>query len=63
MTGALAILEIEDLVKRFGNARANSSRGPALAGVSLTIESTTRVGVVGESGSGKSTLARLMVGL
>jgi peptide/nickel transport system ATP-binding protein len=63
MTNALAILEIEDLTKTFGNTRANKSRRPALAGVSLTIESTTRVGIVGESGSGKSTLARIMVGL
>ena len=59
----MAILEVEDVVKDFGNTRANSKRGPALDGVSLTIDSTTRIGIVGESGSGKSTLARIIVGL
>jgi len=35
----------------------------ALAGVSLTLEEGSCLGVVGESGCGKSTLARLLVGL
>jgi oligopeptide/dipeptide ABC transporter ATP-binding protein len=35
----------------------------ALAGVSLTLDEGTCLGVVGESGCGKSTLARLLVGL
>lgn len=59
----VAILEVEDVVKRFGNTRAQSKRGPALDGVSLTIDNTTRIGIVGESGSGKSTLSRIIVGL
>lgn len=36
---------------------------PALADVTATANSSTRLGVVGESGSGKSTLARVLVGI
>ncbi|MEO9324255.1 ATP-binding cassette domain-containing protein [Nocardioides sp. C4-1] len=56
-----AVVEVVDVVKDFGGGR--SDRGPALAGVSLTLDGTTRVGIVGESGSGKSTMSRIMVGL
>jgi peptide/nickel transport system ATP-binding protein len=59
----MAIVEVEDVTKDFGKTRANSKRRPAVDGVSLTIDHTTRLGVVGESGSGKSTLARIIVGL
>lgn len=59
----LAIVEVENVTKDFGNTRAHSKRGPAVDGVSLTIDHVTRLGVVGESGSGKSTLARIIVGL
>jgi peptide/nickel transport system ATP-binding protein len=59
----MAVLEVVDVVKDFGNTRANSKRGPALDGVSLAIDNTTRIGIVGESGPGKSTLARIIVGL
>lgn len=57
-----AVLEVVDVVKDFGNTK-RSDRGPALAGVTLTVDGRTRVGIVGESGSGKSTMSRIMVGL
>ena len=59
----LAIVEVESVTKNFGIARANGKQRPAVDGVSLTIDHTTRLGIVGESGSGKSTLARIIVGL
>lgn len=59
----LAIVEVENVTKEFGDTHASSKRGPAVDGVSLTIDYTTRLGVVGESGSGKSTLSRIIVGL
>jgi len=55
---ALAIVEVENVTKDFGNTRAQRKRRPAVDGVSLTIDHTTRLGVVGESGSGKSTLSQ-----
>ena len=60
---ALAIVEVENVTKDFGNMRAHRKRRPAVDGVSLTIDHATRLGIVGESGSGKSTLSRLIVGL
>ena len=60
---ALAIVEVENVTKNFGGTRANGKQRPAVDGVSLTIDHTTRLGIVGESGSGKSTLARIIVGL
>ncbi len=60
---ALAIVEVENVTKNFGGPRANGKQRPAVDGVSLTIDHTTRLGIVGESGSGKSTLARIIVGL
>jgi ABC-type glutathione transport system ATPase component len=59
----LAIVEVESVTKTFGTARAHGKQRPAVDGVSLTIDHTTRLGIVGESGSGKSTLARIIVGL
>ncbi len=59
----LAIVEVENVTKEFGNTRASSKGRPAVDAVSLTIDHTTRLGVVGESGSGKSTLSRIIVGL
>ena len=59
----MAIVEVENVTKTFGGTRANGAQRPAVGGVSLTIDHTTRLGIVGESGSGKSTLARIIVGL
>jgi peptide/nickel transport system ATP-binding protein len=56
----MAIIEVEDLVKVFGNPRTGHR---ALDGINLTIDGETRLGVVGESGSGKSTLSRIIAGL
>jgi phospholipid/cholesterol/gamma-HCH transport system ATP-binding protein len=53
---AAPLLEIRDLVKRFGDHTV-------LDGVSLTIERGETVVVLGGSGSGKTTLARILVGL
>ena len=63
LANELAIVEVENVTKEFGNTRAGSKRGPAVDAVNLTIDHTTRLGVVGESGSGKSTLSRIIVGL
>src|SRR5271156_6259088 len=64
------VLEIEDLVVRYGTGgwagplRPQSPRhGEVLAEVGLTLDTGRTLGVVGESGSGKTTLARAVVGL
>jgi ABC-type glutathione transport system ATPase component len=54
------IIEVDGLVKIFGNPRTGH---PALGGVNLAVGSQTRMGIVGESGSGKSTLSRIIAGL
>jgi phospholipid/cholesterol/gamma-HCH transport system ATP-binding protein len=51
-----ALLEICDLVKRYGDRTV-------LSGVNLRIERGETIVVLGGSGSGKSTLARVLVGL
>lgn len=47
-----AMLEIENLVKRYGNGE------PVLKGLDLTVEERTVTAVIGSSGAGKSTLLR-----
>lgn len=49
-------------VRKVFSGRGGSSH-VAVDGVSLMLDSTSRLGIVGESGSGKSTLVRLMMGL
>lgn len=60
--GDVTQLVVDSVTKSY-EARRRSTRGPALNGVSLTVDRRTRLGIVGESGSGKSTLGRLLVGL
>lgn len=54
-------LALTNVVKEFGGRRRERFR--AVDDVTLTLDSTRRIGIVGESGSGKSTVSRLMVGL
>jgi peptide/nickel transport system ATP-binding protein len=56
----VSTLEVRDLVVRFGTGRHAFT---AVDGVSLSVSSSSVVGLVGESGSGKSTLAKAIVGL
>jgi peptide/nickel transport system ATP-binding protein len=63
-----ALLEVDQLVKRFPVARGLFARGArswlhAVDGVGFSIAPGESVGLVGESGCGKSTLARLLARL
>ncbi|RTL61448.1 MAG: ABC transporter ATP-binding protein [Hyphomicrobiales bacterium] len=51
--GTAPLLEVQNLVKRYGETAA-------VDGVSLTIAAGESVGLVGESGSGKSTISRMI---
>jgi oligopeptide transport system ATP-binding protein len=65
------LLEVRDVHKQFPLRRsvaARVGRSPrkavhAVAGVSLSLQPGTTLGIVGESGSGKTTLGRLVLGL
>lgn len=57
---AYAEIDVEQLGKTF--VRSGSGT-PAVDDISMTITSSSAVGIVGESGSGKSTLVRMMCGL
>jgi peptide/nickel transport system ATP-binding protein len=65
-----ALLEVRDLVVRFGAGRSLASLATgkstaitAVAGTSFAMEAGETFALVGESGSGKTTLARALVGL
>src|SRR5216683_247676 len=54
-TGALAVLELQDITKHFGAIHA-------LTGVDLTLESGEVLGLMGDNGAGKSTLVKIIAG-
>lgn len=56
----MSLLTLRNLTVSY---RSGGQSFQAVAGVNLSIESGTTLGLVGESGSGKSTLARAIVGL
>jgi len=61
-----ALIEVEELVKRFGGKSSLGRRKPSIAavdGVSFSVRAGRTFALVGESGSGKSTTARIIIGL
>src|SRR5919106_130195 len=56
MTTSSAIITVEGLGKSFGSTRA-------LAGVDLTVERGTVLGLLGRNGAGKTTLVRILATL
>jgi oligopeptide/dipeptide ABC transporter ATP-binding protein len=67
MTGAPALLEIEDVVTLYGGGKRLLGKPRPVVrgvdGVSLSLEAGQALGLVGESGCGKTTLAKTILGL
>ncbi|RAX46174.1 ABC transporter ATP-binding protein [Arthrobacter sp. AQ5-06] len=57
------LLEVRDLVVRYGRRRKAAAAPPAVDSVSFSIQPGETVGLVGESGSGKSTIGKAILGL
>ena len=57
------LLDVVDLVVRYGRGRKAAARPAAVDGVSFSIRPGETVGLVGESGSGKSTIGKAILGL
>ncbi|SEQ41268.1 ABC transporter ATP-binding protein [Arthrobacter sp. OV608] len=60
---AQPLLEVKDLVVRYGRGRKAAAAPAAVDRVSCSIAPGETVGLVGESGSGKSTIGKAILGL
>ena len=60
---ATPMLEVKDLVVRYGRGRKAAAAPAAVDHVSFSIAPGETVGLVGESGSGKSTIGKAILGL
>ncbi|RZN34488.1 hypothetical protein CWO90_06685 [Bradyrhizobium sp. Leo121] len=67
MTDARALLEVEEVVTRYGGGKKFLGKPrplvQAVDGVSLSLKAGQALGLVGESGCGKTTLAKTILGL
>ena len=62
MTAQEHLLEVKDLVVRYGRGRKAAAAPAAVDRVSFSIAPGETVGLVGESGSGKSTIGKAILG-